>query len=307
VRFDNYWGEGPWLDEFENFGIGDPVARVNAFLANDIDGISSVPSPAIERIEGTPGKVIWSTESGSYVSIASRQDMMPSGNRDLVLAMKYLMDRERLVRGVLRGHGSHGNDQPINRSYADYCPDIPQRVLDPERAKYHFEKSGIGSTEIPIVAAEIMPGTLEQVLNLQREAHKIGLNIAVQRVATDGYWSSVWLNEPICVVSWNMRPTANIMLTLAYQSEARWNDSFWKNEHFDDLLIKSRSATDPVQRRQMYCDMQNLIHEEAGTIIPVHRNFVDAVASYVRGQRAVPLGPFGGGEAVEYLWRADEA
>lgn len=305
TRFENYWGDGPYLDEFENFGIGDPVARVNALLAGDVDGISSLPSPTIARIEATPGKVIWSTESGSYISIACRQDMMPSGNRDLVLAMKHLMDRERLVRGVLAGHGSFGNDQPINKAYADFCPDIPQRTLDPDKAKFHFQKSGIGSTEIPIVAAELMPGTLDQALNLQRDAAKIGLNIAVKRVANDGYWSAVWLNEPICVVSWNMRPTANIMLTLAYKSDASWNDSFWKNEKFDDLLLKSRSATDPAVRKQMYCDMQTLIHEEAGTIIPAHRNFVDAVGDYVRGRRAVPLGPFGGGEAVEFLWRAD--
>jgi peptide/nickel transport system substrate-binding protein len=151
----------------------------------------------------------------------------------------------------------------------------------------------------------VKQGAVDQALILQREAAKIGLKIDVKRVTTDGYWSSVWLKEPLFVGAWNMRPTANAMLSLAYQSEASWNESRFKNKHFDDALVKVRSVTDPVVRSQMYCDLQTMIHEEAGTIIPSHINFVDAVASHVKGLTYVPLNSFGGGEAAEFLWRDD--
>ena len=305
TRFENYWTEGAYLDEMEHFGIPDPVARINALLSGDVDAINAVPPKSIEAVEAAPGKGIWTVESGAYINIAGRLDMAPSNDAHLVKAMQHLMDRERIVRGVLKGQGGLGNDHPIGPSYFDHCADIPQRHLDPDKAKFHHQQSGIGSSPVEIVVSEVGPGTIEQATNLQRDAQKIGLNIEVKRVASDGYWSAVWMVAPFCVVRWNMRPTANMMMTLAYHSQAKWNESYWKNEQFDQLLVAARAVTDPVQRKQMYCDMQTLIHETGGSIIPAHLNYVDAAADYVKGRTYVPLNNFGGAESAPFLWRDD--
>ena len=303
VNFENYWGEGGYLDELEHFAIGDPVARVNAFLSGDVDAISAIPPKSIPTIEAAEGKELWSVESGQFINIAARLDMAPSNNPHLIKAMQYLMDRERVVRGVLKEQGSLGNDQPIGPVYFDHCAEIPQRELDPDKAKFHLEKSGIGSTPIEIPVAEVATGVVEQALILQREAKKIGLNVEVKKVVTDGYWSSVWMVAPFCVVRWNMRPTANMMLRLAYHSKAKWNESFWKNEQFDQMLDDVLSVTDPAVRKQMYCDMQTMVHETGGTILPAHLNYIDAAASYVKGLTYVPLNNFGGAECPPFLWR----
>ena len=302
TRFENYWGDGPYLDEIEHFGIGDSNARLSAFLNGDVDVMANLPPKAIDQVNATDGRDIWSVESGAYINIACRLDLAESNNRDMILAMQYLMDRQRLVKGVFKGQGTFGNDQPIGPAYFDHCPDIPQRMLDPEKAKFHFQKSGIGNTAIPIVASEVAPGAVEQCTFLQREARKIGMTVDVKKVTTDGYWGAVWLKAPICVVSWNMRPTANIMMTLAFKSDAAWNESYWKNEQFDELLVGARGVTDPAKRKQMYCDMQTLIHTEGGTILPSHRNYVDAASTKVKGRTYVPLNNFGGAESPEFLW-----
>jgi len=150
TNFENYWGEGGYLDEIEHFGIGDPVARLNAFLAGDIHGMANLQPKAIPQVESTPGKAIWSLNSSAYINIACRQDMSLSGNPDLVLAMKYLMDRQRLVKGVYKGQATLGNDHPIGAAYFDHSPNIPQRPLDPDMAAYHFKRSGVGNTTVPV-------------------------------------------------------------------------------------------------------------------------------------------------------------
>lgn len=303
ARFENYYGEGGYLDELEHYGIGDPVARLNAFLAGDIDAMVNLPPKAIGQVEAAEGKEIWALESGAYINVTPRFDVDSSSNVHLHKAMQMLMDRQRLVKGVYKGQASLGNDHPIAPAYFDHCPDIPQRELDPDMAKFHFEKSGIGSTAIPVVAAEVAPGAVDQVLFMQREGKKIGMNFDVKKVTTDGYWGSVWLKEPICVAAWNMRPTANIMMTLAFKGDAAWNETRWKNDNFDQLLVSSRGITDPDKRRQAYCDLQTMIHEENGMSIPIHRNYVDAAASHVQGRTTVPLNNFGGAEAPVTLWR----
>lgn len=304
-RFENYWTDGGYLDEIEHFAIPDSVSRLNAFLAGDVDCIASVPGSAVETVEQAEGKGLWAIESGSYINIAASLDMAPSNNANLVKAMQYLMDRERVVRGVLKGQGRLGNDQPIGPAYFDHCSDIPQRTLDPDMAKFYFEKSGIGSTPVPVVAAQLAQGTVEQATFLQREAAKIGMNIDVKQVSTDGYYAAVWSQVPFFVVRWHMRPTANIQLSLAYHSQAAWNESHWKNEQFDQLLTDVRAVTDAAKRREMYCDMQTMIHETGGTIIPAHLNYVDAAADHVKGRTYVPLSNFGGAESPPFLWRDD--
>ncbi|MGB7206098.1 MAG: ABC transporter substrate-binding protein [Anderseniella sp.] len=303
VRFDNFWEEGGYLDELEHYGIGDPVARLNAFLAGDIDALGNLPPKAIEQVEAAPGKEIWSLKSGAYINLAPRQDMAQSGNEHLFKAMQYLMDRQRLVKGVYKNQAVAGNDHPIAPAYFDHSPDIPQRELDPDKAKFHWEKSGLGNTVVPVTAAEVAPGAVDQCLFMQREGKKIGANFDVKTVTTDGYWGSVWLKDPICVASWNMRPTANIMMTLAFKGDAAWNETRWKNDKFDSLLVEARGITDPAKRKQAYHDLQMMIHEGNGQSIPIHRNYVDAAATHVKGRTYVPLNNFGGAESPRTLWR----
>lgn len=303
--FENFWTEGGYLDELEHYAIGDSVSRLNAFMAGDIDAMVNLPPLAIRHVAAADGKDIWSLKAGSYTNIVPRLDLSESSNMHLYKAMQALQDRQRLVKGVLKGRGSLGNDQPINDAYFDHCPDIPQRELDPETAKYHWEKSGIGSTAVPVVCSDFAPGAVEQCLFMQREGAKIGANFKIKKVATEGYWGSVWLKSPIFAAGWNMRPTANVMMTLTFKSNAPWNESKWKNDRFDQTLVAVRGVTDPVKRKQMYCDLQTMIHEENGMSIPVHRDFIDAAASHVKGRTSVPLNNFGGAECPVTLWRDD--
>ena len=104
----------------EHFGIGDPVARLNAFMAGDVDMMVNLPGKAVKEVEAAAGKEVWSVESGRYTSIVCHQGVSPSNNRDLIRAMQMCMDRTRVVKGELKGLGSVGNDQPINKAYYDY-------------------------------------------------------------------------------------------------------------------------------------------------------------------------------------------
>ena len=216
------------------------------------------------------------------------------------MALKFLQNRPRLVGSVFKNHAVVGNDHPIGPSYAMHCESLAQRAQDLDKAKFHFKKSGI--TEAEIVTADMGPGMIDMALLTQAEARKIGLDLKVKRVASDGYWGTVWLNTPICCAWWNMRPTANMMLSLQFHSEAPWNDSRFKNARVDQILLESRAETDVDKRKEMFCEAEELISNLAGNIIPVHRNYVDAKMKIVKGMRRGPLSAFGGAEFPEYIW-----
>jgi len=112
----------------------------------------------------------------------------------------------------------------------------------------------------------------------------------------------VWMKEPLNVVSWNMRPTANSMLAIQFAPGGSWNDTFWNNERFGDLLTMQLAETDAAKRHQMLCEMQELVHIGSGMVIPAHVNELDGVSERIQGMPNIPLGALGAYEFVEFAW-----
>lgn len=303
VRNEHYWRDGPNFDELEVFAITDSVARTNALLSGDIDLMQALDPKAIKQIKKNPDTLVNSVPSGAYMGICNMLNASPGNNPDFVRAMKLLPQRKRMVKRILKKQGTVGNDHPINVAYGpDFCSELPIHPYDPDKAKFHLKKSGITTAEVHV--AEVAPGVTDMVLMVQRDAQKIGLDLKIKKVPNDGYWGAVWMKTPINVVTWNMRPTANVMLTLAFAPDAPWNDTLWKDEKFGKLLKEVRGVLDPTKRHEMYCELERLASEGSGMVIPMHRNYVDAISKKIHGIPSVPLGALGGCEWPEFAWQA---
>jgi peptide/nickel transport system substrate-binding protein len=303
VRNDAYWKPGqPYLDEIEFIGIPDESSRVNALLSDDVQMIAAVNARSAGRISSTPGYQIHETKSGNYTDLVMRVDAAPTQNPDFVLAMKYLFDREQMRSAIVRGFAVLGNDHPIDPTNRFYNSELPQRPFDLDKAKFHFQKSGIGSAAVPIVASPAADNSVEMALLLQQAGQKIGLNLDIQRVPADGYWTNHWMKHPLGFGNINPRPSADILLTLFFKSDAAWNECGWKNEKFDQLLAAARAETDEAKRKQMYWDMQALVHEGSGIGIPIFLSLIDGLSTKVKGLGSIPLGGLMGYNFAENVW-----
>jgi peptide/nickel transport system substrate-binding protein len=124
-------------------------------------------------------------------------------------------------------------------------------------------------------------------------ASKAGIKMMVVQAPADGYWSATWMKKPLAMSTWWGRPTIDATLSVAYASDAKWNEGAWKNENFDVLLKQARSAADFDTRKQLYWDAQHLLSEEGPSSIPVFMNWLDATAATVRGLEPHPMGNLG--------------
>ena len=227
-RNENYWREGGNLDAIEITAITDPLARVNALLAGDIQLATSIDPKAFRQIESADGVTLLSTPAALQLGICCLKNAAPGDNDDFVKGMQYIQDRERIVKRVLKGKGSIGNDTPIMAAHGpDFCSELPQRGFDPDKAKFYFEKSGYSSAELFV--APVTPGIEDAVLLAQANCAKIGFDLKLKKVPTDGYWGAVWMNEPLNVVPWNMRLTANSQMAIKFAPGASWNDVYVNN------------------------------------------------------------------------------
>nr|WP_316642103.1 ABC transporter substrate-binding protein [uncultured Roseateles sp.] len=303
VRNEAYWRPGkPYLDEIEFVGIGDEGARVNALLSGDLDLVGSVNPRSVDRVKSTAGYTVFSTQAGQYSDLVMRRDMGPGANPDFVLAMKHLFDREQMKKSIALGHAVVANDQPIDPTNRFHFAGLPQRPYDPEKAKFHLKKANLGSAAIPVVVSPAALYSVETALVLQQAAQRAGLNLDVKRMPADGYWANHWLNSPVGFGNVNPRPSADALLTLFYKSDAAWNESRWKSDKFDQLLVGARAETDLAKRKQMYADMQTMIHEEAGTGIPLFLASLDGHSTKLKGLSPIPLGGLMGYSFAEHVW-----
>lgn len=303
VRNPNYWKPGkPYLDEIELVGIPDESARVNALLSGDVQLIIAVNPRSTKRINASPEHAVLETKSGLYTNLIMRQDAIPTGNPDFVLAMKYLFDRELIRRALFRGFGAIGNDHPIPPGHRYYNSELPLRAHDPERARYHLRKAGLTGVRVPLYASPAAEGSIDMGSVLQEAASKVGLKLAVNRVPADGYWSNHWMKHPLGFGNTNPRPTADLLFSLFYSSQAPWNESGWRNEKFDQLLLAARAQADEAKRKQLYCDMQELVHHHCGVAIPVFISIIDGYDRRLRGYGSIPIGGLMGYSFAEHVW-----
>jgi peptide/nickel transport system substrate-binding protein len=303
VRNSNYWKPGlPYLDEIEFIGIADESSRINALLSGDVHIVNEVNPRSTTRIKASARHRVIDSPSGNYTDLIIRQDQMPGKSPEFTQAMKLLLDREQIKSAIFRGYARVGNDHPIAPGARFFNADLPQRAYDPEQARSLLKKAGMESISMPLMCSPAATGSVDIAVLLQQSAKEAGLKLNVNRLPSDGYWSNHWAKHPLSFGNINPRPNADMLFSQFFQSSAPWNESGWKNEQFDQLLIQARGETDEAKRGQMYADMQVLVHEHGGIGVPVFISNIDGADQRVKGYGANPLGGFMGYMFAEQIW-----
>ncbi len=284
-RNPNYSGQAGYADGIETLVINDTTARISALTTGEVNMVSRVDTKLVAplskvsgvNIENVPGR-------GHYVFIC-HTNTAPFDNNDLRNSLKHAIDREDLVKRILNGYGSVGNDFPINSSYPLFADDIPQRAYDPDKARHLYKRSGHSGSVVLRVADNAFPGAVDAATLFQNHAKAAGINLEIKREPNDGYWSNVWNVQPFCASYWSGRPVQDQMYSVAYKSDADWNDTKWKRPKFDQVLIQARSELDLNKRRDLYREMAYMVRDDGGAIIPMFNDWVDAtrgVGGYVK-------------------------
>ena len=273
TRNPNYWKSNHGnFDEVETIAIEDVNARSSALRNGDIDIMNRVERSTASRLAAVTGVTIVVQNGYKHYTLPMRADTAPFDNNDVRLAIKYAVDRDEILSKILFGYGVLGNDHPISTAniYHASAEELPQRALDPDKAKFHLKKAGLERLQVQLHTSEVaFDGAVDAAQLYQASAKACGIDIEVKRHPSDGYWSDVWRKDSWVMSYWSGRPTKDWQFTEGYLSTASYNDAFWKNEKFDKLLLAARVELDEAKRREMYVEMQRMVSNEGGQVIPV--------------------------------------
>ena len=305
-RNPNYWKEGrAHVDAAELLAIVDVTARTNALTTGEIDAMDRADLKTVHLLARNKSIRIEETSGTQHYTFAMRTDTPPFDDNHVRLALKFGLDREALLKTILLGHGVLGNDHPIGRSNTYHASELEQRAYDPDKAKFHLKEAGLTSLSLDLSAADAAyAGAVDAAVLYKEHAAQAGIDINVVREPNDGYWSNVWMQKPWSAVYWGGRPTEDWMFSTAYSDGAPWNDSFWVHDQFNQLLVAARAELDHAKRREMYVEMQRIVSDEGGVIIPMFANYVIAMADGLKHDGMAANLELDGNKGMERWWFA---
>ncbi len=276
-RHDGWHGEGAWFDKVEVIVLNDPNARQTALVTGDVDAVSLIELKTMALMQRDPNINIINIPSAGAITMPMHCNKAPFDNADVRNAMKLAMNRDEIIEKIAFGAATKGNDFHHSPAQPYWPEGIEQREYDPDQAKSLLKKAGAEGLTVNLSTADsVYAGAVDMAVLYAEQAKAAGITVNVVREPNDGYYSDVWLVKPFSLVSWGARPTPDVMYTLAYKSDAAWNESYWVNDRFNEVLIQAKGELNDELRAEMYREMAMLARDDGGTIIPFFNNFVFA-------------------------------
>lgn len=279
----NDWQERGYVDSFEIIGMNDSTARTAAVSGGKVHFVNSMSAKTVSLLKRVAGLQILDTPGRNHVTMPMMCDKAPFDNNDLRLALKYAVDREAILRTALGGYGTIGNDFPINATYPNFPSEIEQRAYDPDKAAFHFKKSGHDGPIVLRTADGIFAGSVDTAVLFQESAKKAGIQVEVKREPADGYWTNVWRVAPFSMSFFGSRLTQDLMYSTEHLSDSPANETNFKRPEFDKLIKEARSEADEAKRRELYHAAAVMVRDEGGSIIPVYNNNLNAATKELKG------------------------
>ena len=302
----NYYKSGkPYLDAVEFLAITDVVARTNALMAGEVDYIGRADLKTLDMLKSNPDLEIVELQGYGHYTLPMNVTIAPFDNKDVRLALKWAINRKEIAEKIFLGHATVANDNPLAPSIKFAINPEPVFEFNAEKAKEHLKKAGLETLKVDLsVSDAAFAGAVDAASLIRESAAKCGIDVNIIREPSDSYWENVWLKKPWCASYWSGRATADWMFTTTYAAGAAWNDTYWNNPRFNELLVAARAETDPAKRAAMYAEMQQINHDDNGNIVLVFNNFVSAHAKTLAHDVVAPNWENDGLKVSERWWKA---
>ena len=296
-KYPNYWNKGQvFLDRITYLPIVDSTVRLANLKSGQLDMIERMsPSDVPGLKSDTRFRISKITEIG-YQGITMNVGKSDAAKNTAIgkdprvrEAFELAIDREGIVQVVMEGEAQVGNQwvSPDNPFYAKNVP-VPKR--DVAKAKALLAQAGMPNPTVTLMTpttsdaqkiAQVVQAMVKEAgfdLKIQSTEFATSLNLA-DKGDFDAY-----------VLAWSGRadPDGNIYSFDACKQPLNYA-GFCKQE-VDDLLGRSRTASDLGERKKAYEQIAAIVLKERPIVYLFHRHWLWAYNSKLTGFKPMPDG-----------------
>jgi peptide/nickel transport system substrate-binding protein len=299
VRNGNWYGGRVLLDAIEVRMFERPQAMANAALSGEIDLASNVGTVAARVAEGRDGVKIVRRKNDTALMVVMRAADGPYADPRVREAFRLAVDRDTMVRQVLGGNGSVGNDI-LGTADPAYAHDLPQRKQDVARAGALLNQAGFDrSMTYPIVTTEDVPGLAESATLFAQQVQSVGAKIQVVKQESSTFLGQSRGKAPLYTTYWGTNDSVIFCAGKLLLSDSPFNEAAWRDPAFDNAYRSALSTADPQQGTQLMHDLQKVEYERSGYLLWGMAEGMDIAKSTVQG---LPQLPGYGRVQLEHTW-----
>jgi peptide/nickel transport system substrate-binding protein len=281
VRNENYWRDGPYVDELQILDFSDDTARINALLGGQVHCVDSIPLGQIPVVESDDSLQLLNSETGSWVPFCMRVDIAPFDDVRVRQAFRLIVDRDQMVAQALGGQGRIANDlySPFDPCFAS---DLPQRTQDIAEAKSLLQSAGQSDMTVDLFTSPASQGMVEAAQVFVEQARAAGVTVNLRQSNVGDFYGDNYLQYPFSMDYYYSRNLISQSLQGDF-STAPYNETHWDDPHYDSLIREAQATVDETKRCELLHETQQLMYDSGGYIIWGFRNIVDAYSSKVTG------------------------
>lgn len=291
-RNDNYWVEDlPYLDSAVFKFIPDTSTALMNLVTGAIHVLPRIAAEFAAEIEANPETKLEVAPQNMVQLVILNHTREPLDDVRIRQALKYGTDKEEIIEGVMWGYGYElGSHMSPVMEY--YYKDLTDRYsYDPMRAKELLAEAGYPdgfsmTLSLPapyhphVRAGEILAAQLEPL------GIKLDLELVEWAIWLDRIYNN-W-DYDMTIIGFVGKLDPHTILR-RYVSDYRRNMFSFKNEEYDHLIEKGIQVTDPIKRREIYGQAQEILSEEAVSIYIQDPHLIVGMRAEVEGWQSYPV------------------
>jgi peptide/nickel transport system substrate-binding protein len=294
----DYFADGyPKLDRLAIIFFSDEAASADALRGGQLDFIMGFSTPLFEDLNKDPSVNAIQVTTNAFAVVRLRSDKPPGNDQRVIKALKLATDREALFQLVQGGYGSVGKDSPIGPAFPDYyAKDLTVPVRDPATARDLLKQAGYPDGLKMDLYVPNVSNHPDLAVALKNQWADAGIDINVITEPESVYYGeNKWLQVDLGITGWGHRPYPQFYIDVMLTCGAKWNESRFCDQEFDQLAQTAGTSMDQATRVDAYYQMQKMLIERGPIIVPYFFSQFGATSSRVSG---LELKPFPGRTAL---------
>jgi peptide/nickel transport system substrate-binding protein len=281
--------DGAYMDQviFIDYGE-DPISWVSAAEADEIDHCYAVEGDFVNLFGSFDDWTSDEISTSATLVVRPNQKaelggMQPYADVRVRRALALAVDNHVLLDLGQNGQGIVAENHHVAPVQPEYSP-MPAIARDVEAARALMAEAGMMDFvhEITSLDSGITRDTADATAAQLRDA---GFNVERIIIPSSTFWND-WDTYPFSVTFWGHRALAVQTFSVAYRSDAVWNETGVENAELDTVIAEALTIADPDARREVMFRAQQIMQEEGITIQPFWRSLYNARKANLMGAEA---------------------
>jgi peptide/nickel transport system substrate-binding protein len=287
----DYWDGPPKIGTVVYKILPDLNTQVAQLRAGQIDVVMLEPSQ-VDALQNVPNVVINAASQTNYQYLSINNSNPLFADKNVRQALAYALDRDTMVKSVLRGKGTVGNG-PISPPMGwAYPQDVKPFPYDTKKAQDLLAQAGwqlqggkLMKGGQPFKFAILLdvgnPTRKDQALVAQQTYQKLGMDVSIDSQDFNTWYDRTGKSQyDMFVAYWITPPDPNALVN-GYSDD---NSDKYKNPAVDDLFEQGKVSTSQADRKTIYDKMQQLIYDDQPDVFmtfpPEYRAFSKRLQGY---------------------------